>query len=161
MSSMVLAMDWLMVAVGEDGDASLGLARFQVRLLYSRLAMRWAPVPVIVGLQECTSTLSSMRTAASLFLFDGSEVMWVLLFMVIVTVASSLCLLFSLAEVYALLLGVVRLVGLAAVAFDMGRPLLALLATVLALRDRSTLLRDKNKLAVKMGTSANTMALQA
>ena len=90
MSGIVLAVHWLVVAVGEHGNASFRLARIQARLLYGRLAMWWTSVTLVIGLQESARTLASVRAAASLFLFDSDQVMCVMVLGVIITVPSNL-----------------------------------------------------------------------
>jgi hypothetical protein len=82
---MVLAMDWLMVAVGKHSDACVG-----IRLLQTRLhggAMKRRDTIVRLLLQDSTRAFPTMMAAAALFFCDSSQVCCILLQVVIVDMA--------------------------------------------------------------------------
>jgi hypothetical protein len=88
-----------------------------------------------------------MVATTALLLSDKGKMCRVLL-SVVIPIPSSLCLLLRLAQMNAFLFGMVRFLRLSAITADMRRPLLPLLATVLALCDRPSFLRYKNKLSI-------------
>lgn len=96
--------------------------------------------------------------AAALLFGDGGEVGGVLLIVGFLVIAG-LGALLGLAQVYAFLLGMMRLLYLTAVTFDMCRPFFAFQTTMLALCDRSALLGDQRQFAVSVRAAAHAVAL--
>jgi hypothetical protein len=85
MSSMVLAMDRLMVAIREDGNGRVG-----ARLLQTRLygwTVRCCRAVVCLGLQDGTCTLPSMMTATPLFFCNSSQMCWIFLQEMVIMIA--------------------------------------------------------------------------
>lgn len=97
-----------------------------------------------------------MMAAAALLFGDSGEVGGVLLIVGFLVIAG-LGALLGLAQVYAFLLGMMRLLYLTAVTFDMCRPFFALQTTMLALCDRSALLGDQRQFAVWATVSTNSI----
>jgi hypothetical protein len=156
MGSMVLSMYGLVVSIREDGDGPIRAGGVEAWFGNGGAVRGAVLTRVRLLLQERASALSAMMAAAALLLGDGGEVGGVLL-VVGLFVEAGLGTLFGFAQVYALLLGVVRLLHLTAVALDMGGSLLAFKTTMLALGDRSALLGDERQLAVWATVSANSM----
>ena len=91
-SSVVLAMHWLVVTIREDSDG-----RIRNRLLQARLhgwAMRRTRYIIRFLFLERACALPTMVAATPLFLGDSGEVCWILLSVVVVNIAR-LCPLFG------------------------------------------------------------------
>jgi hypothetical protein len=94
MSGVVLAMDWLVVAVREDSDSCVGACLLQARL--DGRTMKSTRSILAFLLQECTCALTTMMAATPLFFSNGGEVRRILLSVVIIDIAR-LCPLFGFA----------------------------------------------------------------
>lgn len=130
MRGIVLAVHWLMVAIREDSYSCVGTRLLQTRL--HRWPM-WCSSNIIrLLLQDRTRALPTMMTAAALFFGNGGQVCWVLLEVMLISIAG-LSPLFGFTEMDTFLLGMVLLFNRTTIAADVSRTLLAFLSTMLAL----------------------------
>ena len=73
-SQVILAVDWLVMTIMEDSDGSIGLGGLQSRLDRRTVGWRYSiAISVDILLEHGARALSSMATATSLLLRDGSQ----------------------------------------------------------------------------------------
>lgn len=148
MGSVVSLVHGFVVPVGEDGQRAVRLGRLESRFGHGGTMRRRAIVLALRLLfDERARALAAMVATAALLFSDSNQMASVIL-LLLTAMEAGLCALFGFTQVDTLLLGVMRLLGLAAVALDVGRALLAFEATVLTLCNRTTLFGDEGQLAV-------------
>lgn len=141
-------MNGFVVPVGEDGKRSIRLGCLESWLGNGGTMRRRAVVLALRLLfDERARTLAAVVATAALLFSDSNQVTSIIV-LLLTAMEAGLCTLFGFTQVDTLLLGMMRLFGLAAITLDVGRALLAFEATVLALCDRTALFGDEGQLAV-------------
>lgn len=156
MGSVISLVHRFVVPVGEDGQRAIRFGCLESRFGHGGTMRRGAIVLALRLLFDERARALAAVVAAAALLFSDSNQMASVIVLLLTAMEAGLCALFGFTQVDTFLLGMMRLLGLAAVALDVGRALLAFEATVLTLRDRTTLFGDEGQLAVWTGQQSAT-----